>query len=376
MEPSLRAAFATRPLPRSVLPAAAALALAACSPASAPGDAASSDTAPLDAAVDAPPVITTVPLFDHTQVSFTGTENHRTVDAPATFPAGPFRRVTLHLALDCPSNRCDPWDRLASLSLLDPTMPVGDAGAPTELEFARFVTTFGVAGTWDLDVTDLQPLFVGTRTARGFIDTWVGPGSQYGNGWLLTASLDFESGRPDRTPVQVIPLGWSQAVAGDPARSIPSQLGPRAVTLPASGFGAAAAYVITTGHGQGNRDNCAEFCSRTHSLLLDGAAHPRVVWRDDCADNPINNQRGSWQYARAGWCPGDVVRPWIEDLGAALAPGSTHTLGYDVEAYVNTCRPDAMPCASCTLGATCAYDGGNHTEPFYRVTGYLVLYAP
>ena len=327
-----------------------------------------------DVAEDVAPTITTVTVFDGTQLSFTSTENHRTVDGSASFPDGPFQSVVLHLALECPSNRCDVWDRLGSLRIATGPAPA-DGGPPPFVEFARFVTTYGVRGNWDLDVTDLQPLFHGTQPVQAFIDTWVGPGSQYGNGWLLTATLEFTSGRPARTPVAAIPMAWDQAVYGDPARPIAMQLTPQMVNVPATGVTSSAMYVITTGHGQGNTQNCAEFCPRTHTLTVDGMDHPQDIWRDDCDQNPISNQRGNWQPSRAGWCPGDVVRPWITDLGTTLTPGAMHTIGYDVESYVNACRPDAMPCSACTLGAMCAYDGGAHTEPYYKVTAFLVLYG-
>ena len=72
----------------------------------------------------------------------------------------------------------------------------------------------------------------------------------------------------------------------------------------------------------------------------------------------------------AGWCPGAIVAPWETDL--ALAPGPL-TIGYDVEAYTNTCRPDAPTCTGCTLGTGCDYDGGNHTEPSFQQSAVLVL---
>lgn len=325
-------------------------------------------------AADVPPTITTVTLFDAVQLSFADMANHRTVDGTATFPDGPFQHVTLHLTLACPSGRCDQWDRLGSLRIASGA-PMGDAMSPPLAEFARFVTTYGVRGAWDLDVTDLQPLFHGTQPIQAFIDTWVGPGSPYGNGWLLTASLEFTSGLAAHQPVAVVPLAWDQAVYGDPARPIAMQLPPQSITVPATGVASTGLYVITTGHGQGNVENCAEFCPRTHTVTVDGTPYKQDIWRNDCDQNPINTQRGNWQPSRAGWCPGDVVQPWIVDLGTTLAPGMSHTVSYDVETYVNTCRPDAATCARCTLGATCPYDGGNHTEPFYKVTAFVVLYA-
>jgi hypothetical protein len=288
---------------------------------------------------------------------------------PATFPTGPFRRVKLHVELACPSGGCDAWDRRASLSVLD-----SSGATPIALEFARFVTPYGVGGSWDLDVTDLQPLFTGSRTVRGFIDTWVGPGSSFGGGWSLTATLSFERGTPDHLPIAIAPLGWQNAVYGDPDRTIASQLVPRAVTAPA-GTVSSQLYVLTTGHGQGNVENCAEFCERMHTVRVDTTPHAWSVWRGDCGDNPITNQRGTWRYSRAGWCPGDMVQPYVEPLGNAFAPGATHTVSYDVESYVNTCRPTASPCVGCTLGGDCPYNDGSHTEPFYNVTGYVIFFG-
>ena len=60
--------------------------------------------------------------------------------------------------------------------------------------------------------------------------------------------------------------------------------------------------------------------------------------------------------------------------GAWTTGSAAATFAYDVEAYENTCRPDATPCAACSLGATCAYDGGTHTEPNYQLSSLLIAY--
>ncbi len=317
-------------------------------------------------ATPAPTQDVTVTAFDLAPVNFNG-GGMREIEGHADFPAnGPWQKVTMHLTLTCPSSGCDPWDRIGAIGLMD---------GNTALEIARFATPYGVGGSWDYDVTDLQPLLTGARTMRAFIDTWVA------SAYLVTVRFDFKAGTPARRPVKVIPMGWKnrdrldrdRVVYGDPNRSIPSQLAPKTITLPASGFSKAEMFVITTGHGQGNADNCAEFCSREHRVILDGTAHGHAIWRNDCAQNPINNQHGTWQYDRAGWCPGSNVRPWIQDLGT-LTPGSTHTFGYDVESYENSCRPNSPVCTGCVFGTPCAYDGGNHTEPTYLISAYLILF--
>jgi hypothetical protein len=76
-------------------------------------------------------------------------------------------------------------------------------------------------------------------------------------------------------------------------------------------------------------------------------------------------------YPRAGWCPGAPVLPWTEDLYGLPAE---LTIGYDVEAYENTCRPDAATCTGCTLGTGCEYDGGAHTEPRFEQSALIVFY--
>jgi hypothetical protein len=49
-------------------------------------------------------------------------------------------------------------------------------------------------------------------------------------------------------------------------------------------------------------------------------------------------------------------------------------VGYDVEAYVNTCRPEAEVCQGCSLGTGCEYDGGNHTNSRYWFSSLLIYY--
>ena len=313
-----------------------------------------------------------VTAFDQTPVYFTGEDNKRTVDATASFPAtGAYEKIILHLSLDCPAGGCDPWDRLGTLGVVTAKGSAG--GADTVIEIDRFMTPFHVGMQWDVDVTDLRPLLSGDITLRGFIDTWVGPGSQYGDGWLLSARFEMKGGIPAALPVAVLPV-WTMrsAVYGDPARPIPSSLPPETLTLP-SGASSYALRTLVTGHGQGNANNCAEFCSRAHTITAGTTAHKATIWRKDCATTAAPNQEGTYKYSRAGWCPGADVHPWILDVTKDVADGKA-TFAYDVQAYENTCRPEAMPCAACTLGSSCDYDGGSHTEPNYSVSTVLIAY--
>ncbi len=220
--------------------------------------------------VEGPGTDTTVTPFDETPFYFTSDDDRRVVDAPASFPnTGTYERITLHLSLECPPGGCDPWARLASLGLLTAKDPAGD----TVIELMRFITPYHVGASWDLDVTDLRPLLAGEVTLRAFIDTRVGPGSPYGDGWLLHATFEMKGGVPAKIPVAVIPV-WSprRVIYGDPARPIAGTAPLANVLLPA-GASSYALRSFITGHGQGNAGNCAEFCEKEHTITVGAVPH-------------------------------------------------------------------------------------------------------
>lgn len=309
--------------------------------------------------------------FDKAHVYFTGDDNKRIVDAPATFPSdGLYSQIILHLSLDCPQGGCDSWDRFASLGIV-----TAKGATPEEdevIEIARYITPYKVKAAWDIDVTDLRPLLSGELTMRAFIDTWVGPGSPYGAGWLVTASFEMKGGVPGKVPVAVVPV-WNRAYVpyGDPAKPVSGSVPAVDVALPGGTSFALRAFV--TGHGQGNAGNCAEFCQKDHTFTAGATPYTKTVWRADCATTAAPNQQGTWKYSRAGWCPGADVLPWVVDVTADAASSPLH-IEYSVEDYENTCRPDAAVCEGCTLGTACDYDGGAHTEPNYQLSALLIAY--
>lgn len=312
-----------------------------------------------------------VELFAAAHVWF-GDENHRQIDVEVDLPPPEltYASVQLGIVLGCPNDLCDWWDRVGFVGV------VHDAGTEQETvtEIARFVTPYRVGATWILDVTHLRPLLSGSQTIRLFIDTWVGPGHANGEGWLVDASLQYVGGVPEHVPIEVVDL-WPSTTSvpyGNPDQPIEETVPPVTIDVPEDATHVELRSIIT-GHGQGNADNCAEFCPRTHGFLVGELAVQREVWRDDCDETPVQGQQGTWTLPRAGWCPGAEVLPWVEDVTAAASPGGTITIAYDVEDYVNTCAPRSAECSGCTLGTGCEYDGGSHTEPIYRFGAQLVF---
>jgi hypothetical protein len=129
-----------------------------------------------------------------------------------------------------------------------------------------------------------------------------------------------------------------------------------------------------TGHGQGNTQNCAEFCNKVHSITANGAISSHNLWRADCGQNPCSPQGGTWTYPRAGWCPGSIVYPWDVDVTAWVTPGADANLSYGVTPYTNYCRPDNPNCVNGQTCADCNYNSNGHTVPVYRVASQLVYY--
>lgn len=354
---------------------AAATVTSATSEATSSGAATSGADSTGGGAVIEPGPDTSVVAFEGEPVFWLGWDegqNRREVDVEVEFPdaALAYTAATLQFALSCPDDACDWWDRKGSIGIVE------DAGTDAErvLEIARFVTPYRVGGTWELDVTALRPLLSGPRTLRVYIDTWVGPGHANGNGWLVDARFDLVGGIPSERPIAVLPLfPLVEVGVGDPMVPIADQIAAVEAMIPAGASRVELRSVIT-GHGQGNADNCAEFCPLAHGYEVGGAGVQRTIWRDDCGDNPISNQQGTWQLPRAGWCPGDIVQPWVEDVTAMVTAGASVSVRYDTQGYENTCRPDAPVCTGCTLGTGCEYDGGNHTPPTMLMSALMIAY--
>ncbi len=352
------------------------------------GDASIGDAGSIDARVDASAdAARPTPGMDAVVTAFTGAnlyngavdpdgpDPHQFAEATVKFPDMPFtyQRITLNLTLRCPaaaSGGCDAWDRLAYVGVVH-----GSGPQATVTEVLRFITPYGVGANWSVDVTSLRPLLAGTQTLRLYIDTHVFVGSPYGAGWLVDASFQFVGGTPARLPIAVVPV-WDEMMVdyGDPKVPISTSVKPQTITLPPGATGAELRSFIT-GHGQGNLQNCAEFCQETHTFTVGTQMAQKLVWRTDCATTTVPNQKGNVNPSRAGWCPGATVVPWVQDVSSSIAGAQTITIGYGVSSYVNTCRPDSPMCTGCAFNTGCAYNGNDHTKPVYALSSALVIYG-
>ncbi|HRI27930.1 MAG TPA: peptide-N-glycosidase F-related protein [Chitinophagales bacterium] len=193
-------------------------------------------------------------------------------------------------------------------------------------EIGRYITPYGINldlgpnGTrWIFDVTDYAPLL------RGTIDLRAGNNQE-----LLDLKFLFIKGTPPRNVLgmkKLYPDGsydYAPMIAN-------TALPPVTLTLPAN----AGTFKIKTrssGHGFGaNAENCAEFCPKFHRLKIDGVQRFNWYLWNECADNNVYPQGGTWVYDRAGWCPGAVVYPFEHELTPFVTPGQPVNIDYEIQ---------------------------------------------
>ena len=98
--------------------------------------------------------------------------------------------------------------------------------------------------------------------------------------------------------------------------------------------------VEVTGHGFGDKANCAEFCNHTHHFTVTSKKGTKTWIKDHkwpgnfygCAmqvdEGTVPNQFGTWTLGRGGWCPGKDVRVVYFDITDHVTPGETVSVTY------------------------------------------------
>jgi hypothetical protein len=194
-------------------------------------------------------------------------------------------------------------------------------------EIGRFITPYGFGldlhdgFTWVYDVSDFEPLLHDSVHLTG------------GN-WqeLLDIKFEYIVGTPAREVLSVENI-WN----GDFALS---NFDTRVTEKTMLMNPAAAMYNLKTtasGHQFDNPSNCAEFCSRTHTIKVDGSTVRSFSLWKQCDSNPLYPQGGTWLLDRAAWCPGAPVDVYNTELTDLVTPGDSASIDYNIQsnAYGN-----------------------------------------
>jgi len=231
-------------------------------------------------------------------------------------------RAILTLTLAPTARGLDAWDRFASIRLHHKN------GQTYEL--VRYITPYRRAWEWAVDVSDLTPLFTGDAELEVFCET-------YGEGWTVSVAFDFYAGK--RTdglqPVQVINLWNGNYPIGYAKQPFEKAVTPKTIDVP-SGTAAVKVRTMVTGHGMSpNTGNAGEFYPLWRRIEVADKQWYDLLWKTDVYLNPVRPQGGTWKFSRAGWAPGSIADAWTVDISAAVKPGSTVTIGYGLEPFVN-----------------------------------------
>lgn len=221
-------------------------------------------------------------------------------------------------------------------------------------EIARYITPYGIGldlgpdgFTWQFDVTDYAPLLKNK--------VYIEAGN---NQELLDLRFEMIEGTPTRRVAAIKNL-WVGHANYRTKAEIESFLTPRTIDIPDYAEDVRL-KVRVTGHGFGDAPhNCAEFCPRVHAFTIDGVQRfSRNVWRDNCGENPVQPQGGTWVYNRANWCPGAEVETYDFEMTPYITPGESLELDY------NVLNPQG--------GHT--WNGVGST-PYYAIESQLVIYG-
>ncbi len=296
--------------------------------------------------------------FEHLVINYP--EPGRTNGGVYVFPqhAGSYQSIVARMDVSCPDveGGCDDWDRVAWIEIQTPD--------GQWREIIRYTTAFGVPCYHSLDVTDFSSWLQGEVPMRMFVDTW-GTG-----GYSVTLDFEFIKGMPQYLYTGITSLWNGNFMFGDPADLQPLD------TLEVELDGDIAALnlkVVTTGHGWGdnNTSNAAEFYRAEHHIYANEEVFEHAPWMQ-CNPNPDTCllQRGTWQYNRAGWCPGAIAPGYNYNLTPLADAGHLQMKFIFEEDYVDRCHPNNPECES---GVTCA-DCMDTYNPQYYIASYLISY--
>ena len=205
----------------------------------------------------------------------------------------------------------------------DNTTPLEYFSEPFEVinrfEISRYITPYGInltlgpdGWTWIYDVTDYLPLL------RDSVELEAGNWQE-----LLDLKFAFIHGTPPRD-VKGVDAFWKGSYGLNNwddnvlPHSYEAEDGEEMFKL----------VTRASGHGFGTGNNCAEFCYNTHSVKVNGIEHWSWEIMQECADNPLYPQGGTWIYDRAAWCPGDKVTQ--QDLELSDIVDDEFTVEYDI----------------------------------------------
>lgn len=273
-----------------------------------------------------------------------------------------FNAINMHYIHNCINNDCDEYDRVSYCRIKN--------YRGEWVELYRYATPFGMECVDDIDMTDFTTLLQGLVEFELYME------SNDGAGIAPTLVFEYTKGTPDYPYVDMQELWFGTYAFGDYDNLCP--IPTRHVEFDPS-VEKANLRLVTSGHnwssgnGNYNTGNAAEFYEATHNININGTTrYTQHLWRT-CNPNPANcESNGTWWHNRSGWCPGSLMLVWNYSLDDYIPDGHADLLYEFDPSYVDECHPNYPDCVTGQNSCPNCQDSNN---PILKVSGKLVTYS-
>ena len=312
---------------------------------------------------------TTVRIHDHTDMTWNGN-----YDVWGELPdtTKNYRKVYLHYTMGCATGGCSDWDYTTQIFFRHRTGELDTSfnEIVENYELARVITPYGsgLSNNWEFtttfDITDFAHILRDSVEIRCHYSGW-------SSGFSATLDFEFIEGTPARDVIQVENIysggyNYSSSIDFEDNKLIPKKL------LIEQNSTAAMVKMVSTGHSFDNNINAAEFNPINYHLKLDGVqTHTQYNWDDDCGQNPIYPQGGTWIYDRANWCPGKRAQAFDHEITDYITSGDSIEINIDFDSF--SWSPHSG--TSCPIQGGVCFNNGLGQTPQYTIECQLFQYA-
>jgi Peptide-N-glycosidase F, C terminal len=254
--------------------------------------------------------------------------------------------IDLSITCDAPEAlNCAEWDSNVDLFLCDGLEPLPDSKEDAKscnTLLARWITPYARASRWVVDASHALAMLPAGREVRLRLY------SQVKTVDTVTLRLHHtDEGLPFAYEKLWINGNSDGAYDGILSNEYNANHPPLTIHPPADATSAELRMVVS-GHGASQVtgvQGCAEFCNHGHRFTFSDAfrvakQHPMASTAYGCMDTldtgTIPNQFGTWIYGRGGWCPGNTVIPWIQDVTEHVTMGGETQIVYEAMVNGNT----------------------------------------
>ena len=249
-------------------------------------------------------------------------------DTIAHFPTeGEWRKILMVQTIKCDSSTkrdkypCGEWDYETSTIVY-----TSEGNSSEKFRINSFITPYGkrlnlTDNGWEYiwDVSDYASILKGDKRI------------EHGNNQELhDLKFIFIKGKPSRNVLKVENI-WPQGKYKYEYLALDSILKKKKIALieNAKSFRLKARI---SGHGHFGPYNCCEWDEKMHTYRFSGGEKINwTVWKD-CGHNPIHPQGGTWQFNRAGWCPGTATDTYDFEV-SNFVDNDSLSIDYQIEMF-------------------------------------------